>query len=421
MALQDMYSWTGGINDYTDMYGGLASANNFKDFAGDQGFNINDYYTAGGGNMEHGNFQDAQMNSSLGDMFKQQGWSFGNRELPDERIFMDAMKDGNVQNSYLTRHAQSFMDKIGPYAPLLVLAAGAAAGAGAGGAAAGGAEAGAAGAGGGAMSMGDAIAASASAEGAGGLGGMAGGLGSMPMMTPAATPGPLAESLMASGLPMSTPAPGMGLAAEVGLGTGAAGAGGMGLSGMEEPMSAANYSDAAAGYGEGMTGAETGLFDGMLGMGFSPQMANSVTNFASPIMNNPVMDEIRKLRQMMGKPVVGNLTGGDLLKGGMALNNYRQNSKNLKAQQNGLQGMFGQNSPYAQQLQQQLERRDAASGRRSQYGPRSVELQAQLAKMAAGLAGPINQISQQRQQQRGALTNTAGYMLDKGLGGLFGG
>jgi hypothetical protein len=170
-----------------------------------------------------------------------------------------------------------------------------------------------------------------------------------------------------------------------------------------------------------MTGAETGLFDGMLGMGFSPQMANSVTNFASPIMNNPVMDEIRKLRQMMGKPVVGNLTGGDLLKGGMALNNYRQNSKNLKAQQNGLQGMFGQNSPYAQQLQQQLERRDAASGRRSQYGPRSVELQAQLAKMAAGLAGPINQISQQRQQQRGALTNTAGYMLDKGLGGLFGG
>jgi hypothetical protein len=58
---------------------------------------------------------------------------------------------------------------------------------------------------------------------------------------------------------------------------------------------------------------------------------------------------------------------------------------------NSLQNMYGQNSPYAQQLQQELARRDAASGRRSQYGTRSVELQAALAKANAGMAPAIMQ------------------------------
>lgn len=43
--------------------------------------------------------------------------------------------------------------------------------------------------------------------------------------------------------------------------------------------------------------------------------------------------------------------------------------------------LYGQNSPYAQALRQQLERKDAAAGRRSQYGPREVELQARLAQL----------------------------------------
>lgn len=59
-----------------------------------------------------------------------------------------------------------------------------------------------------------------------------------------------------------------------------------------------------------------------------------------------------------------------------------KNYQNANGQANNLSSMFGPNSPYAKQLQQSLERRDAASGRRSQYGPRSVELQAKLAGMA---------------------------------------
>jgi hypothetical protein len=44
-----------------------------------------------------------------------------------------------------------------------------------------------------------------------------------------------------------------------------------------------------------------------------------------------------------------------------------------------LAAMYGADSPYAKQLQQTLARKDAAAGRNSQYGPRSVQLQAMLA------------------------------------------
>ena len=60
-----------------------------------------------------------------------------------------------------------------------------------------------------------------------------------------------------------------------------------------------------------------------------------------------------------------------------------QNANNMAGR---LGSMFSENSPYATQLRQQLERRDAAAGRRSQYGPREVELQAKLAAMANQIA-----------------------------------
>jgi hypothetical protein len=103
---------------------------------------------------------------------------------------------------------------------------------------------------------------------------------------------------------------------------------------------------------------------------------------------------------------------------------YRQNSDN-STYMNGLSGMYGQGSPYATALRQQLSRRDAASGRRSQYGPREVELQAKLAQMQAGLAPSMMQgrqnnfgNSMQMFQQLGAM-NKAG--LFDGLKGLFSG
>lgn len=63
-----------------------------------------------------------------------------------------------------------------------------------------------------------------------------------------------------------------------------------------------------------------------------------------------------------------------------ASNQYR-GAVNQQAQS--LNDMFSVNSPYAQQMERELARRDAAAGRRSQYGSRSVELQAKLAQAAA--------------------------------------
>lgn len=60
---------------------------------------------------------------------------------------------------------------------------------------------------------------------------------------------------------------------------------------------------------------------------------------------------------------------------------YRQT--NLDAIRANLAGMFGPNSAAAQQLRQTLERKDAAAGRRSQYGPREVELLANLTRLQA--------------------------------------
>jgi hypothetical protein len=231
-----------------------------------------------------------------------------------------------------------------------------------------------------------------------------------------------------------TPVPGMAagapMGAELSASLGQAGALGgsgaaLGSMGMEQPqmMSAGNYSDAAAGYGEGMSGVDTGIFDSILGFTGSPEMANLGTQGMSPIMNNPVMDELRKLREMMGKPVAGKLTGGDLVKGGLNFMQNRANSKQLKGQQASLEGLYGQNSPYAQSMRQQLERRDAASGRRSQYGPREVELQAALAGNASKLAPTLNQLGGQRIQNRNQGHAALGQMLNKSgfLQNLFGG
>ena len=104
--------------------------------------------------------------------------------------------------------------------------------------------------------------------------------------------------------------------------------------------------------------------------------------------------------------------------------------KNMNNQYNTLSGMYGQDSPYAQTMRQKLERRDAAAGRRSQYGPREVELQAALAGQYGQNAGMMNtlnsNITQARMQQLMMLNKMLGGRqgiqdIFGGLQGLFGG
>ncbi len=82
-----------------------------------------------------------------------------------------------------------------------------------------------------------------------------------------------------------------------------------------------------------------------------------------------------------------------------------KNKKKLGGLADNLASMYGPNSPYAQQLQQQLMRRDAAAGRRSQYGPRGVELQARLADVNARMAPTLQSLYGAQGQQNNALLN----------------
>lgn len=87
--------------------------------------------------------------------------------------------------------------------------------------------------------------------------------------------------------------------------------------------------------------------------------------------------------------------------------NASQQRKKFAQQQDSLAGMFSQNSPYAQQLQQTLDRKDAAAGRRSQYGQRTTQLQAMLAEANARSAPQQMQL----QSAQNSLSNMFGNNL----------
>lgn len=121
-----------------------------------------------------------------------------------------------------------------------------------------------------------------------------------------------------------------------------------------------------------------------------------------------------------GKP--GNFDGlaGNL----MQLWQSRKNAGQYGQLANNLSSLYSPNSPYAQQLQQTLMRSDAASGRRSQVGPRSVELQARLADLNSRNAPELarlyaSQQNNQGQQLQSLLRMGQNPMIQNGLSNLW--
>jgi hypothetical protein len=129
---------------------------------------------------------------------------------------------------------------------------------------------------------------------------------------------------------------------------------------------------------------------------------NAFTSFLGG-MNQGPQQRPTPQAQLMNPWSAGLGTLGTLYQG------YKQ-GQNLSNQQKTLENLFTPNSPYAQQMRQTLERKDAAAGRRSQYGTREVELMGDLTAKRAGLAGQFNQIGQQQDQNRGrTIGGTLGY------------
>jgi hypothetical protein len=75
--------------------------------------------------------------------------------------------------------------------------------------------------------------------------------------------------------------------------------------------------------------------------------------------------------------------GGDLAAMLYGFYNNKKQQKALQGQQQGLQDLYSQNSPYAQQLRNTLQAKAAAGGKRLNTGGREVQLQAMLADRAA--------------------------------------
>lgn len=175
-------------------------------------------------------------------------------------------------------------------------------------------------------------------------------------------------------------------------------------------------------------GGMLGGLGGMIGLAGGPAGA-----IAGSYTGNALGNAIGGTGPSYSGPSMDNtgISGGNLALGGLgALYQNRQNNNDIGGQIKSLQSLYSQNSPYAQQMRQALERKDAASGRRSQYGPREVELQARLADAASRQAPTLAGLYGQRMQNRNNLLNTVGYGIQQagglgniynGLTGLFGG
>ena len=112
---------------------------------------------------------------------------------------------------------------------------------------------------------------------------------------------------------------------------------------------------------------------------------------------------------------VGGKNIGNVLSGLASVYTNNRAQESNKQLYNNLLGDFGQDSSYAKALRQELDRRDAASGRRSQYGPREVELQAKLAEQRGRNATTLAALMS---GQNAALQNMirGGLTLGKDLG-----
>lgn len=146
-----------------------------------------------------------------------------------------------------------------------------------------------------------------------------------------------------------------------------------------------------AAMGKNVSGQAGSTVGGMVGNSMSPGLGGMVGSMAGGAMGSAV----GRGGGTSGTTGAGMNGEGGFDFGGMAsglggLYSAYQNNKSAneaagvaQQQTQQLADMYGPNSPYAAQLRQQLERKDASGGRRSQYGPREVELQAKLADVAS--------------------------------------
>lgn len=164
--------------------------------------------------------------------------------------------------------------------------------------------------------------------------------------------------------------------------------------GSENPS--ASLGKSALGFGLGSLGTNAGYamggpLGGMLGGKLGGMAANAQGGPSNASAGEGRGFDLGSILQGLGGLYAGYQ---GMQQAGQLGQNAAQTNQALQGQMGSLANMYSPNSPYAQQLEQQLARKDAASGRLSQYGPRSVELQARLAGMAPQVANSMSSLAQ---------------------------
>ena len=129
---------------------------------------------------------------------------------------------------------------------------------------------------------------------------------------------------------------------------------------------------------------------------------------AEQLQPSPVGGTLGDLASVYSKYKGGNAVSGAYGAGADQAQQQAQTLQDQMSKMPTLESLYGQDSPYAKQLQQTLAAKDAAAGRNSQYGQRSVQLQADLASHASqygqAQAQMASQYSQAMQQAQNAHT-----------------
>ena len=160
----------------------------------------------------------------------------------------------------------------------------------------------------------------------------------------------------------------------------------------------------------------------------SPNMVGSSAGMFSP--NGGEYTQPTATAQSFSMPSmgqVGNFVGnnlGNLVTGLYGMYNNRRQQGQIRDQMKGLEGLYSQNSPYAQQLRNTLNARAAATGKRSNVAGREVQLQAALADKASSMAPNLYQMQQgmgtlQNRELMNLLAMGKDTGLFKSLGSLF--
>jgi hypothetical protein len=196
----------------------------------------------------------------------------------------------------------------------------------------------------------------------------------------------------------------------------------IGLPGFQGPLGMA----VAGGKGPGQAGQSFGsTAGGMLGTAVAGPIGGVLGGMLGGAIGNSALGGVTANAGMNGAPSANGENGatgmqwGDLATGlaGLYAGNREKNQYN--DQINSLQSIYSPGGQYAQALRNQLQRRDAAAGRRSQHGPREAQLMAALAQSQAqtmSSPGMVNMMKQRGIAQNQGLGTVLSLLQKSGLG-----